>query len=45
MPLSGAAYGECDIQVPLLGRTLRIEVKSRQDASASSIAGSTKPAC
>ena len=32
VPLSGAAYGECDIHVPLLGRTLRVEVKSRQDA-------------
>jgi Holliday junction resolvase len=32
VPLSGAAYGESDIHVPLLGRTLRVEVKSRQDA-------------
>jgi hypothetical protein len=31
VPLSGAAYGECDIHVPLLGRTLRVEVKCRGD--------------
>ena len=31
VPLSGAAYGECDIHVPLLGRTLQVEVKCRSD--------------
>lgn|SRR5262249_46945846 len=31
VPLSGAAYGECDIHVPLLSRTLRVEVKCRGD--------------
>ena len=33
MPLSGAAGGQwsCDIHVPLLGRTRRIEVKTRGD--------------
>ena len=31
VPLSGAAYGECDIHVPLLGRTRRVEVKVRGD--------------